>query len=263
MTKGLCKWLIWILLGLLLAGSAGAETFGMKKKRPKLHEYGSVVINNFSEQKNMAPVVFPHWVHRARYSCRLCHVDIGFAMSAEGTQMTETDNINGLYCGSCHNGLEAFSPETKAMGKVEKNCDRCHSFGKNVLFKNNFYDFRKQMPKERFGNGIDWLKAEEQGLLTVKDYLEGVSIPRSKIKEPEKFNLTPTEPNMPNIVLSHQKHVVWNGCELCHPEIFPVKKAAQTYSMQDIFNGRYCGVCHDSVAFPNIDCQRCHTLPVQ
>jgi len=251
------------VLGVLLAGAASADTFGMKKKRPKLHEYGSVVINNFSEQKNMAPVVFPHWVHRARYSCRLCHVDIGFAMSAEGTQITETDNINGLYCGACHNGMEAFSAETKHLDKVEKNCDRCHSFGKNVLFKNNFYEFRKAMPKERFGNGIDWLKAEQQGLVKVKDYLEGVSIPRAKIKEPDKFNLTPTEPNMPNIILSHQKHVVWNGCELCHPEIFPVKKNAQPYSMQDIFNGKYCGVCHDTVAFPNIDCQRCHTQPVQ
>ncbi|BCA80812.1 c(7)-type cytochrome triheme domain-containing protein [Desulfuromonas sp. AOP6] len=256
MNKRIVGLMAWLLMAMLV-GVAGAETFGMKQKRPKLHEYGSVVMNNYSEQKNIAPVVFPHWVHRARYTCRLCHVDIGFAMTAEGTQMTETDNINGLYCGACHNGQEAFS-----VAKAEKNCDRCHSYGKNVLFKNNFYDFRKKMPKERFGNGIDWLKAEDEGLVTVRDYLEGVSISRAKIKEPDKFDLTPTEPNMPNIILSHQKHVVWNGCELCHPEIFPVKKSAQAYSMQDIFNGKYCGVCHDTVAFPNIDCQRCHTQPV-
>jgi c(7)-type cytochrome triheme protein len=48
------------------------------------------------------------------------------------------------------------------------------------------------------------------------------------------------------------------------PEIFVgVKKGATKYSMVEIFEGKYCGVCHVNVAFPLIDCQRCHTKPVQ
>jgi c(7)-type cytochrome triheme protein len=41
-----------------------------------------------------------------------------------------------------------------------------------------------------------------------------------------------------------------------------VSKGATKYSMVEIFEGKYCGVCHGTVAFPNIDCQRCHVKPV-
>lgn len=245
---------------LLFFHFAQAADFGLKKKRPKPNEFGNVVINNFSTKQNHAPVVFKHWLHRARYSCRLCHVDIGFAMQAGGTMIHEDDNRNGLYCGACHNGREAFAPETTSLtGKKVANCLRCHSQGKEVDFQVDFYEFQKKMPRERFGNGIDWLKAEEDKLIVLKDYLDGVSIKRPKIQAPGEFGLKPTEKNMPEIIFSHTKHAKWNGCELCHPEIFPVKRGEQPYSMQELFAGKYCGLCHDSVAFPNLDCQRCHT----
>lgn len=249
---------------LLMVSFVNAETFGVKKRRPKPHEYGNIVINNYSEDAKIAPVIFKHWLHRSKYTCRLCHVDIGFAMQAGATQITEEDNRNGLYCGSCHNGTEAFGPDDKELlGNNTSTCDRCHSSGKKVTFKNNFYTFRKGLPKERFGNGINWLEVEEKGNIVLVDYLEGISMPRSTIKEPEEFSLNAKQPNMPSIIFSHKKHTAWNGCELCHPEIFPVKKGSQPYTMQEIFNGKYCGSCHGKVAFANIDCQRCHTEPVQ
>jgi c(7)-type cytochrome triheme protein len=253
--------MILMLLGAaLLTGLATAEEFGLKKKRPKPHEYGRVVIDNFSSQKNQAPVVFPHWLHRARFTCRLCHVDIGFAMQGGGTMIREEDNGMGLYCGACHNGRTAFGPREQTLtGKTVNNCERCHSHGREVAFQHQFYEFQKKMPRERFGNGIDWLKAEEDKKIELKDYLEGVTIKRPKIQEPVEFDLKPSEKNMPEIIFSHTKHAKWNGCELCHPEIFPVKRGDQPYTMQEIFAGRYCGLCHDAVAFPNLDCQRCHT----
>ena len=91
------------------------------------------------------------------------------------------------------------------------------------------------------------------------DYLEGVSIKGMQIKDPGELDLKPQQKNMPEIIFSHAKHTKWSGCELCHPEIFGVKKGSQPYSMEDIFAGKYCGVCHGPVAFPNMDCQRCHT----
>ncbi|NTV13914.1 MAG: hypothetical protein HGA96_08310 [Desulfobulbaceae bacterium] len=252
---------IILALGMLfLFDSAQAADFGLKKKRPKPQEFGNVVIDNFSTKQHQAPVVFKHWLHRSRYTCRLCHVDIGFAMQAGGTTIHEEDNRIGIYCGTCHNGVEAFAAEgTNLTGKKVSNCVRCHSQGKDAEFQANFYEFLKKMPRERFGNGIDWIKAEEEGLVVLKDYLEGVSIKRPKIQEPVEFSLKPTEKNMPEIVFSHAKHAKWNGCELCHPEVFPVKRGEQPYTMQEIFAGKYCGLCHDLVAFPNLDCQRCHT----
>jgi hypothetical protein len=47
---------------------------------------------------------------------------------------------------------------------------------------------------------------------------------------------------MPDIIFSIKKHVMWNGCERFHPDIFPsVKKGASKYSIFEIANGQYCG----------------------
>jgi len=81
-------------------------------------EYGDVLINNYSEAAGMRPVVFPHWFHRIRFRCKVCHADLGFKMQAGGNQINMLKIIDGEYCGSCHNGEVAWSVET---------CDLCHS----------------------------------------------------------------------------------------------------------------------------------------
>jgi len=106
------------------------------------------------------------------------------------------------------------------------------------------------------------LKAEDEGRVKLVDYLEGVSIRRQKLKNPEDIEISAKETGMPDIIFSHRKHAIWNGCELCHPEIFGVNRGEVKYTMQDIFDGKFCGACHDIVAFPNSDCQGCHTKPV-
>jgi hypothetical protein len=42
---------------------------------PALAEYGDVVINNYSDAQNIRPVVFPHWFHRIRFACKVCHTE--------------------------------------------------------------------------------------------------------------------------------------------------------------------------------------------
>ncbi len=81
-------------------------------------EYGDVVINNFSDAAKMRPVVFPHWFHRIRYNCKVCHGDLGFQFKAGGNQINMLKIIDGQYCGACHNGTVAWSIE---------NCNLCHS----------------------------------------------------------------------------------------------------------------------------------------
>lgn len=253
-----------LVLALLLAiAPADAETFGVKKKRPRLSEFGNVTLDNQSTSNNQAPVVFPHWFHRSRYTCRVCHVDLGFAMRAGATGITEADIRAGFYCGACHNGRTAFAPVgTDPDGNEVKTCDPCHSVGRKVDFKHDFKTFRRSMPPERFGNGIDWIEAEEEGKVKLADYVEGFSVRHAELKTPKDLELAGKEAKMPDIIFSHRKHAIWNGCESCHPDIFPVRTGSVPYSMQEIFDGRWCGVCHDKVAFPNIDCQRCHSKPV-
>ena len=144
----------------LLVSFALAET-GVKKRRPLPFEYGEVVINNYSEQAQLAPVVFDHWLHRANFTCRLCHVDIGFAMKADATDIRAVDNASGYYCGTCHNGKKAFSSCEKGFTpKESESCNRCHSLGKKVEKKYEFREFVKDLPQERLGNRVDWEKAE-------------------------------------------------------------------------------------------------------
>jgi c(7)-type cytochrome triheme protein len=81
-------------------------------------EYGDVVINNYSDAAGVRPVVFPHWFHRIRYACKVCHADLGFKFKAGGNEINMLKIIDGQYCGACHNGNIAWSIE---------NCNLCHS----------------------------------------------------------------------------------------------------------------------------------------
>jgi c(7)-type cytochrome triheme protein len=257
------KALVILLLVAAFATVAYAQGRGVLKRAQRPHEYGNVVMNNSSERNNMAPVVYNHWLHRAKYTCRLCHIDLGIGMEANSTGITEEDNLNGLYCGACHEGTIAFGPEEKDKeGNVVKNCYLCHSYGRKVKFRKNFYQFTKGWPKSRFGNRVDWLQVEARGLVELTDYLEGYSIRRKALKQTKDINIKSKELGIPDIIFSHKKHTVWMGCEVCHPAIFGVKKGSTKFSMQDIFDGKFCGSCHGKVAFPNTDCQLCHTTDV-
>lgn len=81
-------------------------------------EYGDVVINNYSDGAGMRPVVFPHWFHRVRFRCKVCHADLGFKFKAGGNEINMVKIIDGQFCGACHNGEIAWSVE---------NCNLCHS----------------------------------------------------------------------------------------------------------------------------------------
>jgi c(7)-type cytochrome triheme protein len=81
-------------------------------------EYGDIVINNYSTDAGMRPAIFPHWFHRIRFRCKVCHADLGFKFQAGGNDITMLKIIDGEYCGACHNGEIAWSVES---------CGLCHS----------------------------------------------------------------------------------------------------------------------------------------
>ncbi len=241
------------------------------RNKPVPEEYGRVIIDNFSRRAGLAPVRFDHWLHRAIYTCRLCHVDIGFAMQANETKIKADANEKGFYCGACHDGARTYneskifpSCSTKTVKpEAGKRCTRCHSTGTNAEKKLEYAAFTAQFPKQTYWNLIDWEKAEAAWLVRPIDFLEGVSLPRRALKAQKDFSIASKSTWMPDIIFSHRKHITWNGCEVCHPEIFPsVKKGAVPYTMLEISAGRYCGVCHGRVAFPLNECERCHTTPV-
>ncbi|PLX89347.1 MAG: hypothetical protein C0618_01475 [Desulfuromonas sp.] len=262
--NGEVDWVRGVFIGVLLLLCCFSTAWG---KRLPAHEYGTTVMDNYSSKNDLEPVVFRHWVHRSKHTCRLCHVDIGFAMEASETQVREKDNRAGRYCGVCHNGHEAFACEEKnVLGRTVENCSRCHTaiaIGQDDHVRDDFDDLAERLPEGRFGNRIDWAKASRQGLVNPKDFIEGVSFERTKMKHEEGIvNVDAKLTGLPDIVFSHKEHAVWNSCDLCHPEVFALKAGATKYSMQDIFAGKFCGTCHGNVAFPLKDCGRCHSKPV-
>lgn len=102
-----------LLLGLLVL--VAAITIDIDDARA---EYGDVVINNYSDAAGMRPAIFPHWFHRVRFRCKVCHADLGFKFKAGGNEINMVKIIDGQFCGACHNGEIAWSVE---------NCNLCHS----------------------------------------------------------------------------------------------------------------------------------------
>jgi c(7)-type cytochrome triheme protein len=90
---------------------------------PASAEYADVVLNRRSEIEGMRPVIFSHWFHRIRFRCKVCHAELAFNMRVGSNNITMADIADGKFCGACHNGDIAWSPE---------NCDLCHT-GKKGL----------------------------------------------------------------------------------------------------------------------------------
>lgn len=85
---------------------------------PARAEFGDIILNNWSQKDGMRPVIFPHWFHRERFRCKVCHTELGFKMQAGADAINMADIIKGKYCGACHNGKIAWSVE---------HCGLCHS----------------------------------------------------------------------------------------------------------------------------------------
>ena len=99
-----------LLAGLTLAG--GDTVYGAQGDLVFEREGGAEGSSPFP------PSIFPHWVHRARYRCYVCH-PAPFAMQQGANPVTMDTIKQGQYCGACHNGKAAFNVDFQ-------NCARCH-----------------------------------------------------------------------------------------------------------------------------------------
>ena len=254
-----------------IASAQKGELYKYVNEIPSPENFGIVYLDNFSQKAGVVPVIFDHWLHRAKFTCRVCHIDIGFAMKNEATGINATDNMNGYFCGSCHDGKRKFEGKkvfaacadtfTKAEGK---RCARCHSDGLTGTRKYDYTTFTAKLPRLKQSDLIDWEKAEDIRKIKPIDFIEDISFKRPPLKAQEDFSIVAKSKRVSDVIFSHKKHIIWNGCAVCHPMIFPSSKQGTVqYSMFQIMEGDYCGACHLSVAFPVWLCYKCHSEPVQ
>ena len=64
-------------------------------------EYADIILNSKAESMRKAfvnDVMFPHWFHRIRFKCKVCHEDI-FILKAGANDINMTMIMNGEKCG--------------------------------------------------------------------------------------------------------------------------------------------------------------------
>ncbi len=83
--------------------------------------YGDIVMTRTREgmeEGEVEAVVFPHWFHRIRFRCKVCHEDT--FVTNKGENNVDMDQISaGEQCGMCHDGSVAWDP---------LECENCHYY---------------------------------------------------------------------------------------------------------------------------------------
>lgn len=103
-------WLVPLAIIIFLAGNSLAEA----------KEYGDIYMDATRQsmaKADVGAVVFPHWFHRIRYKCKVCHEKI-FVMQKGANKISMREIMDGKFCGTCHNGMIAWEP---------LECKKCHS----------------------------------------------------------------------------------------------------------------------------------------
>lgn len=213
-------------------------------------EYGNLLIDRTSTRSGVKSVTFSHWIHRRKFSCRICHSELEFSMKNNTTEITEAANRSGKYCGAsgCHDGKAVF-------GHAKADCEKCHNANKSYR-KERFSELAK-LPAAGFGNKIDWGKALSRGLSVPRRHL--TVQPETGMNYKELIVLESEWDGTPPAIFPHSPHTWLLDCTSCHPDIFNIKKKTTShFSMEANLKGDFCGVCHTHVAFPMADCKRCH-----
>ena len=274
---------IKLLFCCLILFSAGAHA-----------EYGDIILNKTADAMRDAEVddvVFPHWFHRIRFRCSVCHENI-FKIKAGANDISMSTITEGKkQCGACHNGLVAWEP---------LECERCHSLEegwssgaiqhstredekKNILLGkigstakpySKFMQIgtgwhplalsKSGLPLDKYGL-VNWAAAVREDIVKPLWNLDPeVDISEHKLRDTNILFISKGE-SMPDVIFPHDIHSFWLECKICHGTqggaMFIDELGANNITMMEMGQGKWCARCHDKVAFPISDCNRCHNHP--
>ncbi|MBI3753718.1 MAG: hypothetical protein HY266_06730 [Deltaproteobacteria bacterium] len=253
------------------------KTEGLEKLQAVEKVPGNFIMALHGEEmaaKGLSPVIYPHWVHRAFFRCKVCHEDI-FIMKRGANEISQVKIQEGKQCGACHNGKISFN------AGEEKNCERCHLLGRpesKPLMDLSYYSrdrFKEiasrvgaewnpenlpggKLPVDKLGF-INWVELDKSKAFSPLHSLNAGPDPEGIRETTILFETTSTFLN--NVLFSHKTHSTWVKCSLCHPNVFKPEVGANKVRMIEMKDGKGCGLCHGRVAFSYADCLRCHNQP--
>jgi len=153
----------------------------------------------------------------------------------------------GLGCAACHSGL--FDAKAlKAQGKSDFNMDSLYKGKYCGACHNGKTAFASNTQCARCHIGVKGYTAFKTQPVSSQGILAGPKQPITIGKGDSA------------VKFKHASHTGSFGCDACHSAIFPMKSGKTKVTMEPIYNGRYCGTCHNGKkAFAASDCTRCHT----
>lgn len=108
---------------LFRAALPAAALFAVAASGVAFAVYGDIVFKrkgtSAEDAVEILPAVFPHWFHRIRFRCAVCHDDI-IVMKRGANPITMDAIREGKFCGRCHNGRIAW-------GLAFDVCTKCHT----------------------------------------------------------------------------------------------------------------------------------------
>ncbi len=171
--------------------------------------------------KPVKSVLFSHKLHveDRGLSCDMCHSKL-FQMSALSAQEQADFTMNSLYKG--------------------KYCGACH---------NGTMAFASNTQCARCHNGV---KGYDASMAKAKDNPSAGSA-----KGPKDALVLGQGDSAVKFV--HEVHTKKFKCGECHTKLFAFKKGQDKITMAQIYEGKFCGACHDGKkAFSSNECGKCH-----
>ncbi|MFQ5735529.1 MAG: c(7)-type cytochrome triheme domain-containing protein [Thermodesulfobacteriota bacterium] len=111
------------------------------------------------------------------------------------------------------------------------------------------------LPKDGLGR-VNWTVAVVDGYINPRNTIEPGAPDESDIPLDLNIFIEAKTPLMANVLFPHSIHTYWLSCNICHPKIFIPEAGANPISMEEIWQGKWCGRCHGKRA----NCVRCHIV---
>lgn len=160
-------------------------------------------------------------------ACNTCHKLTTFTLATSGmpVNFSHQNHAKKAKCSDCHPGLFLMKKGSTKLTMDEmykgSSCGACHN-GKKAFAATNCARCHAKMTS----------------------FNKEVSYPPK---------------TMSAVAFSHELHTAMFKCDDCHTKLFKFKKGGSGMKMDDLYQGKFCGACHNGQSgFSVNDCQRCH-----
>jgi c(7)-type cytochrome triheme protein len=208
--------------------------------------------------------------------CFKCHSYNEFSGEPkEGIFSHELHTDTGYHCNQCHN-IQGHSHLT-----INKDiCSNCHEIQEMTLEMTELpSSFNHDLHATMYNSCKEchpklFLMSSGTSRITMNDIENGAycgachngesafpSSECSRCHTMKDFNreLAYKVEDIGDVAFSHSSHTASFSCDGCHPKLFSMKKTAGKMTMDDMYEGKFCGSCHNgNTASSMEDCEKCH-----